>query len=41
LASGISFFGGYGGTVLLQNDIVANFFTLGLEYKLGTVFEPK
>ncbi|MFM1793451.1 MAG: hypothetical protein RLZZ252_1805 [Bacteroidota bacterium] len=40
-ASGISFFGGYGGTVLLLNDIVANIFTLGLEYKFGTVYERK
>lgn len=39
--SGISMFGGYGGTVLLKNDVVANFATLGLEYKFGTVFEPK
>jgi len=41
VTSGISVFVGYGGTALLKNDIVANFTTLGLEYKFGTVFEPK
>ncbi len=41
VTSGISLFGGYGGTVLLKNDIVANFTTLGLEYKFGTAFGPK
>jgi len=41
VTSGISLFGGYGGTVLLKNDVIANFTTVGMEYKFGTVFEPK